>query len=101
MTVLNLSTDIPAGINSLEKLAVWMGSLMHRINPTKEVREVPYADPERSAQFYFLKDDDGVNRVVIRMSIAINADYAASATKFWNHALDLSNTDIPAAFKTN
>lgn len=101
MTVLNISTDIPTGINSLEKLAVWLGALMQRINPTKEAREVPYADPERCAQYYFLKDDDGVSRVVIRISIPINGDFAASTSKFWNHGMDLSNTDIPAAFKTN
>lgn len=101
MTALNISTDIPTGINSLEKLTVWLGTLMAKLNPTKETREVPNADPERCSQSYLIKDDDGVTRVIVRLSIPINADFASSAAKFWTHALDLSNTEIPAAFKTN
>ncbi len=101
MTALNISTDIPTGINTLEKLAAWVGLAMSRTNPTKEAREVPYADPERCVQSYLIKDEDGITRLVSRTSIAISEDYASGTAKFWTHALELSNTNIPPAFKTN
>jgi hypothetical protein len=102
MTAFTSSTDLPSGINSLERLAAWTGLTLARINPTAKILEVPYADPERICQAFLVKADDGSNRLVLRLSIPLSDDYAVNTSqKLWMNALDISNTVIPSAFKTN
>lgn len=101
MTVFTASTDLPSNINSLEKLALWVGTALERVNPTSSVLESP-GIPSRVAQAAIIRADDGSKRVVIRLSLPLAEDYASNNTvKFWQNALDLSNTALPSAFKIN
>lgn len=101
MTAFDKSTDLPANINTLERLHVWSGLALARLNPVLQVLEVPGFSAERVAQSTLIKADDGTNRIVIRTSIAIDGDYATdTTTKFWMKAIDLSNTTLPNSFKS-
>lgn len=101
MTAINLSTDIPTNINTLEKLAAWVGLALARCNPSLKILEDPNAPAQRAAQVVLIKADDGSNRLVVRLSVPIADGYSESALKFWFNALPISDTALPAAFKAN
>ncbi len=46
MTALNISTDIPTNINTLEKLAAWVGLALERCNPSAKILESPTRNPK-------------------------------------------------------
>lgn len=101
MTAIVPSTDIPSAINSVERLAAWVGLLLARINPTKAVLE------DENDQIFtciatIITAADGSNRLVLRLSIQLDPNYTSDRDKkLWMFAEDLSNTDIPVGFKSN
>lgn len=102
MTALVISTDIPTNINTLEKLAAWVGLALERCNPAAKILESPNGDPQRVAEAVLIKADDASHRMVIRVSIPINSNYAeSSAVKFWQHALEIDTATLPTAYKAN
>lgn len=102
MTVLNIATDIPSNINTLEKLAAWVGLALERCNPTLKILESPDATPQRVAEAVLIKADDATHRMIIRLTIPIVSDYASNSTvKFWQQALPLSDVALPTAYKAN
>lgn len=101
MTAINLATDIPSNINTLEKLAAWVGLALARVNPTTRLLEDPNAYPQRIAEAVMVRADDNSLRLVTRVSIPIADGYAENAAKFWTNANEISNTVLPAAFKSN
>ena len=102
MTALTISTDIPTNINTLEKLAAWVGLALERCNPTLKILESPDAEPQRVAQAVLIRADDATHRMIIRVAIPINDDYASNSTvKFWQNAQVLSDVALPTAYKAN
>ena len=101
MTALTISSDIPTNINTLEKLGAWAGLALTRCNPSTKVLENPSASSQRVAETFFIKADDGSNRLVIRLSLPVTDDYASDTKKFWEKVNPLSETVLPAAFKVN
>lgn len=102
MTAINITTDIPTNINTLERLATWAILALRRVNPTKEVLEIPGGDPERVIQAAIIQADDDTIRFFGRVSIAIENDYAEdNVNKLWMKSLELSNVVLPDAFKQN
>jgi len=101
MTTFTASTDLPTNINTLEKLAAWVGQALTRCNPSLKVLELANAQPSRAAEAVLIKADDNSFRLVVRMVLPISDDYAAQTRKFWENAQEFSNTALPAAFKVN
>ncbi len=101
MTTLVTSTDIPTNINTVEKLVLWCVLLLQKNNPTKAVLEIANGTPEKVAQVALIKADDETIRVILRASIEVDPAYAEVTGKFWEKARELSNTAIPASYKTN
>lgn len=101
MTAINITTDIPTNINTLEKLAAWVGLALSRVNPSVKILENPGADPIRAATSILIKADDGSTRLVVRLSIPVNDNYAESTSKFWFNCEEIDNTALPSAYKTN
>lgn len=101
MTTLNISTDIPSGINTLEKLAAWCALTLQNINPTLTAIEgVGYEERTCQAGIFYVKADNKY-RMLIRNSVQFSPDHLAGGQKMWQFAQELSNTAIPAAFKSN
>ena len=100
MTQIDITTDIPASINTLERLATWAILALRRVNPTQQVLEIPGGNPERTIQAAIIQADDDTIRFFGRVSIAIENDYAEdNVNKLWMKSLELSNTVLPDAFK--
>ena len=101
MTDLDLSL-IPQDINTVERLAAYACTLLHVLNPTKAIIENAGENPEQVAQFFALRADDGSLRHIFRLSLPVDPTiFANSQDPSWTSTLDLSNTDIPAAFLNN
>lgn len=102
MTALVISTDIPSNINTLEKLAAWVGLALERVNPSTKILESPNADPQRVAEAVLIRAEDSTHRIVIRLSIPVNDGYPENSPgKFWQNALEINTTSLPSAYKVN
>ena len=73
MTALVIGTDIPTNINTLEKLAAWVGLALERCNPSTKLLESPNTDPQRVAEAVLIRAEDATHRMVIRVSIPVIA----------------------------
>ena len=102
MTALNIATDIPSNINTLEKLAAWVGLALERCNPSAKLLESPDSEPQRVAQAVLIRSDEGSHRMIIRLSLPINSGYAENSTvKFWQNATEIDTVALPTAYKAN
>lgn len=102
MTTINIATDIPSQINTLERLAMWSIMALRRTNPSLKVIEVADQTAEKVAQTAIVQADDGKIRFIGRLSIEVSPDYAEDITgKLWTKALEFSNTVLPVAYKAN
>lgn len=92
-----LLSQVPAQINTVEKLHAWTGLLLHRSNSTLKVLEAAnYSD--YACQNSLFTADDGTERLVIRVNLKLNPEYATGATKIWNSILPFAEIAIPAAY---
>ncbi|WP_292697310.1 MULTISPECIES: glucose-6-phosphate dehydrogenase [unclassified Nostoc] len=71
MTAINIATDIPSQIDTLEKLHAWSGAALFAINPTLTVIEgIGYT--ERAAQSgRFWVAADAKTRLITRTSLEV------------------------------
>jgi hypothetical protein len=92
--------DIPASINSVEKLAVWCDMVLQNLHPEMTVIEVSGSQDRAvlSAPYFISASNPPGWRVISRTSIAINSNWQRGG-KLWTFALDLSGAAIPAEFK--
>ena len=101
MSVISIATDIPSQINTLEKLVAWGGLTLANINPsTTAVEGVGYTERVAQAGVFYVAADNKY-RLLIRASIQMSPDYMAGGSKLWTFAQELSNTAVPATFKSN
>ncbi|MBN3943493.1 glucose-6-phosphate dehydrogenase [Nostoc sp. NMS9] len=101
MTAFNPATDIPSQIDTLEKLAAWVGAALFNINPGLVVTEgVGYTERACQAGNYWVAADSKT-RMIVRLSLEVSPDQASGSNKNWTYIQPLSNTALPAAFKQN
>lgn len=101
MTAINIATDVPSQIDSLEKLAYWAISALATINPTMVVVEGQgYSERAAQAGTFYVQVDNKF-RFLGRVSLQMSSDYLAGGAKAWQFAQDLSNSPMPAIFKSN
>lgn len=101
MTAINIATDIPSQINTLEKLFVWAGLALANINPSASAVEgVGYTERVSQAGVFYVAADNKY-RALVRGSIQMSPDYLAGGAKMWTYAQEISNTTLPATFKAN
>jgi hypothetical protein len=101
MTALNIATQIPSQIDTLEKLHAWSAQALFAINPTLTVIEgIGYT--ERAAQAgKFWVAADGKTRMICRLSLEVSPDHLSATGKSWTFIQPLSNTALPANFSAN
>lgn len=101
MTAINLSTQVPNGINSLEKINVWAGIALATVNPTQQVLvAVNQTQPQASYTVFRAADDELY--ISLNQIIKLDPSWATdNATKIWQKAMDVSNTVLPAGLTSN
>ena len=101
MTAINIATQIPSQIDTLEKLAAWVGLALANINAdVTAIEGVGYTERVSQAGVYYVQADNKY-RILIRNSIQMAPDYLAGGSKLWTYAQPISNTAIPAIFTAN
>lgn len=101
MSSLNISTDIPSQINTLERLTAWCGYTLAFCNPTVTVVEAVNRT-EKAAQAIIFQSADDVYRILIRACLPVDPSFMNDRTvKVWQQTEELANVVIPPAFKTN
>ena len=96
------TTDLPASVNTVEKLHAWSGMVLNHLNPDATAVEAP-GSATRVATFglfYITASDPPKWRGIIRASIPFNANWQRGAAKPWTFAEDISAAAIPAEFKS-
>ncbi|MHC5914893.1 MAG: glucose-6-phosphate dehydrogenase [Nostoc sp.] len=101
MTALNIATQIPSQITTLEQLHAWSAQALFAINPTLSVIEgVGYT--ERAAQAgNFWVAADSKTRMICRLSLQVSPDSLSASGKQWTFIQELSNTALPSTFSAN
>lgn len=101
MTAINIATQIPSQIDSLEKLAVWAGLALGNINAgLTAIEGVGYTERVSQAGIFYVQADNKY-RALIRHSIEMSPDYLAGGSKLWTYAQQLSNSSVPSLFTGN
>lgn len=101
MTAINIATDIPSQITTLEELAAWACLSLAFINPTiKAVEGVGYEERCAQAGVFYVQAENKY-RFLGRISLEMNIAHLAGAQKTWKYAQALSNTSMPNDFISN
>lgn len=102
MVALNIATDIPTGIVSVEELLIWALNVMsHLQDPNLRViegqgfSEIPYMGDT------FSVTADNKFRYLGRCSIEVSKDHKMGNLKPWKYAIQTFSGTIPANFKAN
>jgi hypothetical protein len=100
MTAFN-SSDIPADINTIEKLEVWVSHLLTYLNSDLAVVEATGSQGRaaNSAPFYITASDPAVWRNISRVSVPLDREWQGGGN-IWSYAKELSTAAIPATFKS-
>lgn len=94
--------DIPDGINTVEKLAVWCDTILQHLHPEELVIEAAGGQDRAivSQPWFIAAAAPPKWRIITRSSIEINPNWQRGG-KLWNFAIELSGASIPSEFKSN
>jgi hypothetical protein len=101
MTALNLATDIPSSIVTVEQLAAWAGNCLANLNSNvNAVEGEGYTQrAAQSGEFYIASND--TYRQVLRQSMVLNKESLIGSLKPWMYVEEISNKPLTAAMKAN
>lgn len=101
MSTLNLATQIPSQINTLEKLHAWSGLALGYMYPTlKAIEGVGYEERVAQANVFYIAADNKY-RLISRVSLQVSPDFLSGGSKMWNYMMEVGNTAIPTTFVAN
>ncbi|NEQ20651.1 MAG: glucose-6-phosphate dehydrogenase [Microcoleus sp. SIO2G3] len=95
-------TDLPASIDTVEKLAVWACAVLQELHPSTSVVEAT-GIAERvatAAPFYITASQPEAWRFIGRVSLEMPLNWQSTSGKLWTDVVPLSNLAIPADFKS-
>lgn len=100
MTAFN-KNQLPATVDTLEKLTVWVGAAAYHLNKT--VTAVEGAGlAQRVAQFgIFNVETNNTNRVILRQSFELEEDFAINGKPIWEEVKELSQDALPVIFSVD
>lgn len=93
--------DLPANIDTVEKLALWCGSVLNNLYPSVTAIE-GVGDASRVAQsqpFEVTAVDPTQWRNIVRFSIPLNRTWQEGVDPIWTYAENLGSSTIPNNFK--
>lgn len=100
MTVFDKTTDLPATVNTLEKLVAWSLLCAYKLH-----KNDTYTETDTTGQTPLITLQQGLaanetERLIFRVSVPLNADWATSAAKLWTQVEVFANSAIPVSFKS-
>jgi hypothetical protein len=90
MTAVNIATQIPSNIVTVEQLSVWCSKVLSKLNSNiTAIEGVNYAqNAAQSGVFYIANSDQ--TRHIGRQSIELASDHLVGGLKPWMYAQELS-----------
>lgn len=93
--------NIPAGIDTFEKLVLWAGLVLQQSCGTRECIEIEGARPEKIAQCPQFTDANDILRVSVRLSIPMDRSvYSDRTKKYWCFANTMVDAVVPVSYTT-
>ena len=95
-----VTTDLPASVNTVEKLAVWTASVLNYLYPDDTATEAAGV-AQRTCQagpVEITAVSPTVWRHISRLSIPLNRNWIRDGEQ-WEQAQDIGSSAIPAEFK--
>lgn len=93
--------DLPATVDTVEKLAVWAGVVLNNLNADLVAIEAPGVTELVASAHPYAVTASGLYewRMITRQSIKLNSNWQR-AGKLWIHAENLSTTALPIEFRS-
>lgn len=102
MVTLNISTDIPTNINTVERLAAWCALVLQSSAGDVLISEIAGGAPElaaTSSPFHITATPNDYHfRLLSRQSLRL-ANTWASSNRLWMNVQELSTGTVPAEFR--
>lgn len=92
------TANLPAGIDTLEKLVVWANGALYQLHKNTRYQE---SDASPLIPIITAQDGlaaDGSERIIFRVSVPLSQTWRESTNKFFVEAQAVASTAIPAAF---
>lgn len=99
MVNFNRSTDMPAGIETLEAYVAHGLLTLHNLFSTLTYQELPGALLERVCDVNVVTAADGTIRLIGRVSLIVDPSWVTGSTKLWGHINEFQEASIPPAYK--
>jgi hypothetical protein len=100
MTAFNKTTDLPATVDTVEKLASWALLLLYRLHKNDSYSETPDTGMVPLITLQQGLADDETERLIFRTSLQLNPDWQTNAAKLWTQTQAFANATIPESFKS-
>jgi len=101
MTVFNKTTDLPASVDTVEKLAFWVLQALYEMHKLNEYGEV-VGEQTPIITFQQGLAADETERGIFRVSLPMASNWAVSGLKLWRNTQNIANSaSVPAAYKTD
>jgi hypothetical protein len=96
------ANDIPAEIDTVEKLEVWCSTLLSNLYPNLTAVESTGSAVRvvTSGPFFITASDPSTWRTISRASIALSNEWQGGGNQIWAYAQPFGNLAIPASFKS-
>lgn len=99
---LDIATQIPTDINTVEQLAVWALLLLDDQAGIVQIKEEENMLPVWAAQTQIVRVADKTKRMIGRFSLEMEPDYDTNTTvKLWRRVKEVVTTTIPITYTTN
>lgn len=97
MAAINIATQIPTNINSIERLAAWALLTNKAIYPDVTFNEFANTT-DNVIQTGIAECGDKTVRLIVRGAFQLNPDYITSEDPLWMAVREISAAQIPAAY---
>lgn len=100
MTALNKSTQIPAGITTLEEMAAWCLLTLYNLQ-----KNTKYLEADDTALVPVITCQQGLaadktERLIFRISLELDPTFVTGSLKIWDYAKEYATTAIPTDYTT-
>lgn len=98
MTAFNAASDLPASVNSLEKLVAWANGAFYTLHKNTEYQESEGAALVPVATMQDGKAANKTERVITRTSLEMEDNWREDPQPFWVNVKAISSAAIPADY---
>lgn len=101
MSGFNKTTDLPASIDTIEKLAFWVLQALYEMHKNDTYGEV-IGEQTPFITFQQGLSAEGTERGIFRVSLAMSSNWASTGLKLWRNTLNVgASASVPASYKTD